>query len=83
MDSHIEVEVGAGPAPGEYAVRVVHSAAGGEPTGTLNLDVEDLRRRREQVEQAVLSSSVLTRRAVPAVEQPVRQLGLGLFEPGK
>ena len=80
MDSHIEVEVGAGPAPGEYAVRVVHSAAGGEPTGTLNLDVEDLRRRREQVEQAVLSSSVLTRRAVPAVEQPVRQLGLGLFE---
>jgi hypothetical protein len=80
MDSHIEVEVGAGPAPGEYAVRVVHSAADGEPAGTLNLDVDGLRRRREQVEQAVLSSSVRTRRIMPAGEQPVRQLGLGLFE---
>jgi hypothetical protein len=80
VNSDIEVEVGAGGRPGEYVVRVVHAVAGGEPTGTLKLDVEDLRGRREQLEQAILSSSVRARRLVPAIEQPVRQLGLGLFE---
>jgi hypothetical protein len=80
VGSHIEVEIGPGATPGEYAVRVVHAAAGGQPTGTLNLDVAELLHRRDQWEGAVLASSVTARRTVPAIEQPVRELGRGLFE---
>ena len=80
VDSDIEVEVGPGASPGEYTVRVTHAVAGGLPTGTLNLDVDELLSRREQWEGAVLASSVRARRRVPTIEQPVRELGQGLFE---
>src|SRR5215467_9276879 len=80
VDSDIEVEIGPGASPGEYTVRVVHAAGGGQPTGTLNLDADELLSRRDQWEGAVLASSVRARRAVPAIEQPVRELGQGLFE---
>ena len=80
VDSDIEVEVGPGASPGEYTVRVTHAVAGGLPTGTLNLDVDELLSCREQWEEAVLASSVRARRRVPTIEQPVRELGQGLFE---
>src|SRR6516162_10095076 len=80
VGSDIEVEIGAGASPGEYTVRVVHAAAGGQTIGTLNLDVDELLSRRDQWEGAVLASSGRARRMVPAIEQPVRELGQGLFE---
>jgi hypothetical protein len=80
MNSDIEVEIGAGALPGQYVVRVLHAVAGGEPTGTLNLDVDEMLGRQEQWEQPVLLSSVKARRVVPAAEKQVRQLGPDLFE---
>jgi hypothetical protein len=80
VGSDIEVEIGPGAQPGEYTVRVAHAVAGGEPTGTLNLDVDELLSRRDQWEGAVLASSVRTRRTVLGAEQTVRELGQGLFE---
>src|SRR5215472_13415403 len=46
-DSDIEVEIGPGTRRGEYTVRVAHAAGGGQPTGTLNLDVDELLSRRD------------------------------------
>src|SRR5215467_13696946 len=80
VDSDIEVEIGPGASPGEYTVRITHAVAGGLPTGTLNLDVDELLSRRGLWEGAVLASSVRARRRVPTIEQPVRELGQGLFE---
>jgi CHAT domain/WD domain, G-beta repeat len=80
VDSTIELQVGAGARPGEYAVRVVSSVAGGEPEGALSLDVGQLLARRAEFESTVLSSSVSTRRVVSSTEQPIRQVGLMLFE---
>lgn len=78
MSGDIELEIGAGSKPDQYLVRVLRSAAGGEPTGTLMLDVNDLMRRRELLEATVLASAV-SRRSVPEAEQPVRGFGLELF----
>jgi hypothetical protein len=38
----IELEIGTGPRSGNDVVRVIRAAAGGEPTGTLALDVEEI-----------------------------------------
>jgi tetratricopeptide (TPR) repeat protein len=78
--NHFEAEVGAGHLPGEYLVRVVRSAAGGEPVAKLALDVEGLLNQRRQLEETVLSSSVAARRIIPQAEQPLRQFGQQLFE---
>jgi len=78
--SDIEVEIGPSTGPDEYTVRVVHAAGGGQPVGTLHLDVDELLSRRDQWEGVVLASAVRARRTVPAIEQPVRELGQGLFE---
>jgi hypothetical protein len=77
---HFEAEVGAGDAPGEYLVRVVRSAAGGEPAATFSLGVAGLLDQRPQLEETVLLSSVATRRVIPQAEQPLRQFGQQLFE---
>ena len=80
-DSEIEVEIGAGALVGEYAVRVVRAVSGGEPHGTLRLDVHDVLRRRGQLEASVLASSARTRGGVmPTAELPLRQTGQELFE---
>jgi len=64
-DNVIELEVGTGPQPGVYTVRVLRSVTGGEPTGMLAIDVEELLGQRAQIEATVLSSSVSARRVTP------------------
>ena len=79
MNSDIELEVGAGSGVGNYAVRVIRAAAGGEPVGELELDVEELLGRRDVLEATVLASAV-PRRSVSVNEQPVREVGRQLFQ---
>ena len=80
MSGDIEIEIGAGSGAGNYIVRVVSALSGGEPTSTLQLDVEELLSRRALMETTVLASAVAARRSVPATEQPVREVGQQLFE---
>lgn len=68
MTHRIELEVGAGSSPGDYLVRVLYAAAGGEPVGALGIDVDDLLSRRGQLEATVLASAVPARRTVPLAE---------------
>ena len=42
MDTTIELEIGPGPEPGTYVVRVLRSVGGGEPVETITLDVDEL-----------------------------------------
>ncbi|MFF8407487.1 CHAT domain-containing protein [Streptomyces sp. NPDC015684] len=79
MATDLELEI-SGTHTGEYEVRVVHAAAGGEPHAALLLDVDRLLDRRPSLEATVLASSVQARRAVAAAEEPVRQVGQQLFE---
>src|SRR5215469_15963411 len=79
MNGDIELEIGAGSSPGSYSVRVIHAAAGGEPTGALELNVNEVLARRELLETTLLASAV-ARRSVPAAEQPVREVGQQLFQ---
>jgi outer membrane protein assembly factor BamB len=79
VNGDIELEIGAGSQAGSYAVRVVHAAVGGEPAGTLELDVEGLLGRRELLETTLLASAV-ARRSVASAERPVREVGQQLFE---
>src|SRR6266516_4854340 len=78
VNGDIELEIGAASGAGNYLVRVVRAAAGGEPVGTLELDVEEVLSRRELLEATVLASAV-ARRSVPVAEQPVREVGQQLF----
>ncbi len=78
MDGDIELEI-TGSGAGYYAVRVIRAVAGGEPVGTLDLDVEELLARRQLLESTVLASAV-ARRSVPTAEQPVREVGRQLFQ---
>lgn len=58
MVNTLELEVGEGREPGSYAVRVLRSVTGGEPTGTFTLDVEHLLAQRPLIEANLLASSV-------------------------
>ena len=78
MNGDIELEIGAGSSAGSYSVRVIRAAAGGEPAGALELDVNELLARRELLETTLLASAV-ARRSVPTAEQPVREVGQQLF----
>jgi tetratricopeptide (TPR) repeat protein len=81
VDGDIELEIGTGSGPGSYLVRVIRAAADGEPTGTLELDVEELLDRRNLLEMTLLASGVQRRsRSVPEAEQPVREVGRQLFQ---
>jgi hypothetical protein len=79
VNGDIELEIGAGSGVGNYAVRVIHAAAGGEPVGALELDVDELLSRRDVLEATVLASAV-RRRSVPINERPVREVGRQLFQ---
>jgi len=80
VENVIELEVGEGRHEGTYAVRVVRSLAGGEPVGTLTLDIAELLAQRALIEATVLSSAVPTRRLTSVAEQPIRAMGQKLFE---
>jgi Restriction endonuclease/CHAT domain len=79
VNSEMELEIGAGHGAGNYVVRVIRAPTGGEPSGSLMLDVEGLIGRRPELETAVLASGV-PRRSVSLAERPVRELGRLLFE---
>lgn len=79
MNGDIELEIGPGSGAGNYSVRVIRSAAGGEPAAALALDVGQVLGRRELLEATLLASAV-ARRSVPAAEQPVREVGEQLFQ---
>ena len=74
----IEVAIGPGGAPGMFKVEVVASPVG-EASATVELDAESLLARRGLLQQAVLASSVSSRRVLPETEQPVREVGELLF----
>jgi hypothetical protein len=74
----IEVAIGPGDAPGMFRVEVVDSPAG-EASATVELDADSLLAQRGGLQQAVLASSVPSRRVLPQTEQPVREAGQVLF----
>ncbi len=77
----IELEITPGGQRGEYQVRVIRAASGGEPHGTLHLDVPRILGRRPTLENAVLASAAHARGGpVPEVERPLREAGQELFE---
>jgi CHAT domain len=76
----IELEVTAGVAEGQYAVRVVRSVAGGESTATMNLDAKAYLGARDDLENVVLASAAASRRTLSAGEQRLRDVGQQLFE---
>jgi len=63
---------------GSFRVEVVRSPAG-EARAEVALEVEVLLARREQLEQAILASSVASRAILPQTERPLREVGQTLF----
>lgn len=81
MANEIELEIAAGGRVGEYAVRVIRAASGGEPRECLQLDVARILRMRPDLENAVLASAAHARGGpLPEVERPLREAGQELFE---
>lgn len=80
MDTVMELEIGPGPEPGSYVVRVLRSVGGGEPTETVTLDLDDLVNRRPHLEASVLSSSVAARRVMSDTEAAIQDVGRRLFQ---
>lgn len=80
MANIIEVEVSAGAAEGQYAVRVVRSVAGEESMATMNLDAKAYLGARDELENVVLASAASSRRTLSAGEQRLRDVGQQLFE---
>ena len=80
MVNTLELEVGEGREPGHYVVRVLRSVTGGEPTGTVTLDLGDLLAQRPLIEANVFASSVPARRVTPVQERPLREMGQLLFD---
>jgi tetratricopeptide (TPR) repeat protein/uncharacterized integral membrane protein len=80
MSCDIELEVGAGSVPGQFTTRVVRSPSGGEPSASFELDVDDLLRERDALENIVLASGVSGRRIVSAHEQQLQRVGKQFFD---
>jgi len=74
----IEVAIGPGSDPGTFSVEVIASPAG-EATATVALDMHGLLGGRDRLQQAVLASSVASRRLLHTTEVPVREAGRQLF----
>ncbi|SDP44463.1 CHAT domain-containing protein, partial [Arthrobacter sp. ok909] len=78
MDGDIELEIGSG--QGGYTVRVIRAPAGGETSGTFQLDVEAVLARITELEATVLASAVPARRTIPHGEKPLHDVGVHLFQ---
>lgn len=76
----IELEMSAGPRPGQFITRVMNAPSGGEPSAVVQLDVEGLLRDRSALEMTVLASAVAGRKIVSAPEKELRRVGLLLFD---
>jgi hypothetical protein len=72
------IEVSIGPGPAGCRVDVVRSPAG-EASAAVTLDAEALLARRKELQQAILASSVPTRRLLDENEQSIREVGQALF----
>jgi tetratricopeptide (TPR) repeat protein len=77
MGSDLEIEIRAGSTPGTYDVEVDSPA--GTATGTMQLDAKAILDRRRELASSVLASAVTPRSNFPTLEQPVREVGNGLF----
>jgi DNA-binding beta-propeller fold protein YncE len=73
-----EVAIGPGNAPGQFRVDIISSPAG-LASALVGLDVPALAGRRTELQKAILNSTVVTRRALPETERPVREIGQALF----
>ena len=77
----IEVEVTPLDRVGEYEVRVIRAASGGEPRASLRLDVPRMLGMRGTLESTVLASAAHARSGrVPEEERPLRDAGQELFD---
>jgi CHAT domain len=76
--SVIEVAISPGEAAGRFRVEVVSSPAG-EASAVAGLDVGLLMTRRPELQQAVLTSAVATRKILSESERCVREVGHQLF----
>ncbi|MEX5258102.1 CHAT domain-containing protein [Kocuria arenosa] len=77
--SVLKVSIDRSGAAGRYDVEIVQSPVG-EATATVSLDSDRLLQEREGWQQAVLLSSIGTRRIVSQLETVVREVGQELFE---
>ncbi|RZL78966.1 MAG: CHAT domain-containing protein [Rhodococcus sp. (in: high G+C Gram-positive bacteria)] len=80
MNGDFELEIGSGSRRGEYTVRVIRAPAGGEPSGRFQLDIDEVLDRRADLENTILATAVPARRAVPAAEKPLHDVGQHLFQ---
>ena len=80
MASVIELEVAAGPAAGQFTVRVVRPAVDGEPTATMQLDAGTYLSALDDLEMVVLASAATGRRVLSPGEQRLRDVGRQLFD---
>ena len=76
--SVIEVSIGLEQAPGTFRVRVLASSVG-EASAVAELATDELLGRRAELQQAVLASSVASRRVLPETERCVQEVGQRLF----
>ena len=76
----MELEIGPGPEPSSYIVRVLQSVGGGEPSETFSLDLDELVDRRPLLEASVLSSAVAARRVMADTEKVIQDVGRRLFD---
>jgi hypothetical protein len=80
MDAVIELEIRAGTADGLFEVRVARALAGGEPTATVSLDIDDILEDLPRIESSVLASSVRARRLMTTSESAIQEIGVRLFD---
>ncbi|MGC5171751.1 CHAT domain-containing protein [Microbacterium sp. DT81.1] len=80
MDAVIELEIRAGTADGSFDVRVVRSLAGGDPSATITLDIDEILGDLPRIESSVLASSVRARRVMTNSESAIQEIGVRLFE---
>ena len=80
MASVIELEVAAGPADGQFTVRVVRPVGDGEPTATMQLNAKAYLGALDDLETVVLASAAAGRRVLSPGEQRLRDVGRGLFD---
>ncbi|WP_345148742.1 CHAT domain-containing protein [Arthrobacter ginkgonis] len=59
---------------------MIHAPAGGETSGTFQLDVEAVLGRLAELEATVLASAIPARRTIPAGEKPLHEVGQQLFQ---
>lgn len=78
MGSDLEIEIRAGSTANTYDVEVDSPA--GTATGTMQLDAAAILDRRRELASSVLASAVTPRSNFPTLEQPVREVGNGLFQ---